>query len=234
MSSVPPLSASQLAALIAAARAEVDINASVLNRAALDEPLNPAQPQETLRTALTDAIERGVTVRVELPSNDAGETLNRLELCSIGVQVKAFPKPSAPSEVALADQGDSFLCADPSLASRAKGIARQFAAAFSEPVLWVPPPTSESVRLWTMPDDGVSPIVDAIDRAQRSIHMEMFDLQDPAVLAALRRAAERGVDVQVLVEPRANNPSVFDQLVKTLTPLGLKVRVLSAELRELN
>ena len=67
------------------------------------------------------------------------------------------------------------------------------------------------------PDDGVMPIVRAIDGAQRSIDMTMYLLTDREVISALERSAGRGVHTRVLLEEHPvgsgpGNRSIYRQL----------------------
>ncbi len=48
----------------------------------------------------------------------------------------------------------------------------------------------------------MAPIVDAINGAQRSVLMEMYLLSDQDVLGALEQAAQRGVDVRVILDSK--------------------------------
>ncbi len=48
--------------------------------------------------------------------------------------------------------------------------------------------------------DG-SPIVDLLNAAQTSIAMELYEMDDPAVIAALRAAMQRGVAVHIVQDP---------------------------------
>lgn len=51
------------------------------------------------------------------------------------------------------------------------------------------------------PGGGVRPLVRAIDRAQRSVFLEIYILSDARIMHALERAAAQGVAVYVLLEP---------------------------------
>jgi len=55
------------------------------------------------------------------------------------------------------------------------------------------------VRLIIEPDDGVTPVVHAIKRAKRSIHIVIFRFDRIEVQKALEAAVVRGVDVQALI-----------------------------------
>jgi cardiolipin synthase len=55
-----------------------------------------------------------------------------------------------------------------------------------------------------MPEDGPGAIVSLIDRARSQLRLKQFKLQSEVVLEALRRAKERGVDVQVMLNPHTS------------------------------
>jgi phosphatidylserine/phosphatidylglycerophosphate/cardiolipin synthase-like enzyme len=58
-----------------------------------------------------------------------------------------------------------------------------------------------SRHLIVLPDDSAQPILDAIGSAQRSLRVKMFLFSDPALLAAVIAAHQRGVKVQVMLNP---------------------------------
>lgn len=55
-------------------------------------------------------------------------------------------------------------------------------------------------QLIVTPQDGHQPFIDAIDGAKSNIKMVMFHLSDPAIATALKRAATRGVKVQLILD----------------------------------
>ncbi len=59
----------------------------------------------------------------------------------------------------------------------------------------------ESLSLIVQPDDGRSPITDALNGAQTSIDLEIYLLTDRDVINALETAVNRGVTVRVMMEP---------------------------------
>lgn len=56
------------------------------------------------------------------------------------------------------------------------------------------------VTVYVEPDAGATPLTQAIASAQRSVWVEVYLLTDSAVIHALEDAANRGVDVRVLLE----------------------------------
>ena len=59
---------------------------------------------------------------------------------------------------------------------------------------------ASSQQLLVMPDDGVAPVLDLIRSARRSIRFKIYLLTHKEVMAELVRAANRGVDVRVIIE----------------------------------
>ena len=75
----------------------------------------------------------------------------------------------------------------------------------------------QGVRVIVEPDAGESPITGAIRGAQKSVWLEMYLLTDRNVISALEEAANRGIDVRVMLEPHpvggGTSPSrTIDQL----------------------
>ena len=68
-------------------------------------------------------------------------------------------------------------------------------------------------RLIVQPDDGVTPVLDLISAAQVSVRIKQFTLTEPALLDEVIRAHQRGLAVQVMLNPhrssgdRANDES---------------------------
>lgn len=72
-------------------------------------------------------------------------------------------------------------------------------------------------RLWVLPDDGMQPLLDLIAAAQSSIRCKIYLFTVAEVQEALIRAANRGVDVRVIIEQNptgdgAENRKTFDRL----------------------
>src|SRR6266852_584547 len=59
----------------------------------------------------------------------------------------------------------------------------------------------QGVQLFVEPDDGEQVITNAIRNAQKSVWLEIYILTDRNVIRALEEAANRGIDVRVMLEP---------------------------------
>src|SRR5947209_7398578 len=75
----------------------------------------------------------------------------------------------------------------------------------------------QGVQVIVEPDAGEHPITDAITSAKKSVWLEIYLLTDRNVMRALEEAANRGVDVRVMLEPHpvggGGSPSrTMDQL----------------------
>lgn len=75
----------------------------------------------------------------------------------------------------------------------------------------------QGVQVFVEPDAGEHPITDAIASAKKSVWLEIYLLTDRNVMRALEEAANRGVDVRVMLEPHpvgggASPARTMDQL----------------------
>jgi phosphatidylserine/phosphatidylglycerophosphate/cardiolipin synthase-like enzyme len=74
-----------------------------------------------------------------------------------------------------------------------------------------------------MPESKVADLVAAIDSASHSIDLEIYQLQDPAIVDALTRAASR-LTLRVMIEPKTVGPTNYDSIAKSLTAAGATVQ----------
>jgi len=83
----------------------------------------------------------------------------------------------------------------------------------------------QGVQVFVEPDDGEQVITNAIGSAQRSIWLEIYILSDRHVIRALEEAANRGLDVRVMLEPHpfggGSSPS---KTLDTLAASGIKTQ----------
>ena len=79
------------------------------------------------------------------------------------------------------------------------------------------------------PDAGDTPIVQAIQGAQHSIELEVYILStsEHHIVNALEDAANRGVNVQVMLEPSVNSSQFIDQL----NSAGVKAKTTNPKFR---
>jgi phosphatidylserine/phosphatidylglycerophosphate/cardiolipin synthase-like enzyme len=52
-----------------------------------------------------------------------------------------------------------------------------------------------------LPDDGIQPVIDAIEAAKINLRIKMFVFSDPVLIAAVVAASKRGVKVKVMLNP---------------------------------
>ncbi len=62
------------------------------------------------------------------------------------------------------------------------------------------PASAASEQLIVLPDDGVDGLIALIDGAQKSVRLKIYLLTNDDIITALASAANRGVDVRVLIE----------------------------------
>ncbi len=83
----------------------------------------------------------------------------------------------------------------------------------------------QGVQAFVEPDDGEQVITNAIGSAQKSIWLEIYILSDRNVIRALEEAANRGLDVRVMLEPHpfggGSSPS---KTLDTLAAAGIKTQ----------
>ena len=86
-------------------------------------------------------------------------------------------------------------------------------------------PGVQGVQVFVEPDDGEQVIMNAIGSAQKSIWLEIYILSDRNVIRALEEAANRGLDVRVMLEPHpvggGTSPS---KTLDTLAASGVKTQ----------
>src|SRR5438067_12992090 len=71
-----------------------------------------------------------------------------------------------------------------------------------------------SRSLLVLPDDSAKPILDAIATAPKALRVKMFVFSDPALLQAVVAARERGVRVQVILNPARNSGEEDDEATR--------------------
>lgn len=82
-----------------------------------------------------------------------------------------------------------------------------------------------ALELLAMPDAGRAPIMQAIDGARDSIRLKIYLITDDAVVEALGRAVQRGVDVRVIIEEEPYGGGETNALAaQALRDAGVDVR----------
>jgi cardiolipin synthase len=90
----------------------------------------------------------------------------------------------------------------------------------------VPAGRTNALQLFIEPEAGTAPILHAINSARQSILLEIYLITDTPVIHALQSAANRGVDVRVLLEPHPYgiSHSSVARVMDELSSAGIAVR----------
>jgi cardiolipin synthase len=81
-----------------------------------------------------------------------------------------------------------------------------------------------SRSLIVLPDDSARPILDAIGAARKSLRIKMFLFSDPVLLEAVIAAHQRGVKVQVMLNPARRGGEPENEATRaTLEAAGIEV-----------
>jgi cardiolipin synthase len=81
----------------------------------------------------------------------------------------------------------------------------------------------QGLQIFVEPDAGESPVTSAIESAKQSVWLEMYILSDSKVIYALEDAANRGVDVRVMLEPHPYGTTPPTETMDKLRAAGVKV-----------
>jgi phosphatidylserine/phosphatidylglycerophosphate/cardiolipin synthase-like enzyme len=83
----------------------------------------------------------------------------------------------------------------------------------------------EARTLFVMPEDGIAPVVNAVERAQSSLDIKMFLFTEPRLVNAVIAAHLRGVKTRVMLNPaRRSGESENAETSKMLTDAGVEVK----------
>ncbi len=87
-------------------------------------------------------------------------------------------------------------------------------------------PGVQGVRVFVEPDAGVTPLLAAIEGANKSVWVEVYLLTDSSIIHALEDTASRGVDVRVLLEthPYGVGSTSPQQTLDELSAAGVKAQ----------
>ncbi|HEX6508051.1 MAG TPA: phospholipase D-like domain-containing protein [Chloroflexota bacterium] len=110
-------------------------------------------------------------------------------------------------------------------------LAAVLYASMSTPATRVSAQTAGSVltvgqyQIFEQPDAHLSPVLQLIRKARKSIRLEVYLLTDRSIVAELQKARQRGVDVRVLLEQRPYGAGRYAQLgYSHLQAAGVPVR----------
>lgn len=87
---------------------------------------------------------------------------------------------------------------------------------------------ASGVSVFVEPDAGEAPLLTAIKGATRSLWVEVYEMTDNTVIGALEDAANRGIDVRVILDPQPFGGVSSQKLVDTLSAAGVKAQAASS------
>ncbi|HEU5227218.1 MAG TPA: phospholipase D-like domain-containing protein [Ktedonobacteraceae bacterium] len=90
-------------------------------------------------------------------------------------------------------------------------------------------PGVQGVKVFVEPDTGDQFIASAITQAQTSVWVEMYLLTDRAIINALEAAAQRSIDVRVMLEAHPYGASGAMQTLDRLRAAGVKAQTASPD-----
>jgi cardiolipin synthase A/B len=80
-------------------------------------------------------------------------------------------------------------------------------------------------KLFVMPEDGIAPVVDAVEEAQSSLDIKMFLFTEPRLVEAVIAAHRRGVKTRVMLNPsRRSGESENAETHRLLIAAGVEVK----------
>jgi cardiolipin synthase A/B len=78
--------------------------------------------------------------------------------------------------------------------------------------------------LVVLPDDSPRPILDAIDKSEKSLRIKMFVFREPHILATVIKAHRRGVKVRIMLNPtRRDGETENEETRRALVKAGVSV-----------
>ena len=84
---------------------------------------------------------------------------------------------------------------------------------------------NEARTLFVMPEDGIAPIVNAVERAQSSLDIKMFLFTEPRLVDAVIAARLRGVKTRVMLNPaRRSGEAENAETQRMLADAGVEVK----------
>lgn len=88
-------------------------------------------------------------------------------------------------------------------------------------------PALQAISMITDPAADYAEIVQAINSAKKSVHLQNFHLTHPDVMAALIQRSKAGVDVQVIVDRSTTNRDKSPNAHKDLSAAGVPIKLSS-------
>lgn len=85
---------------------------------------------------------------------------------------------------------------------------------------------------YAMPEATAAPILNAINSSKKSIDLEIYELSEPSVVAALERAVQRGVHVRVMLESKTVGHTNYPTMSKKLRAAGIDVKPTPAKFHD--
>lgn len=85
--------------------------------------------------------------------------------------------------------------------------------------------STETRTLYVLPDDGIQPLLSALDAARKTVLIKMFLFSEPRLLDAVIAANKRGVKARVMLNPeRKSGQSDNDEAKKKMSDAGVDVK----------
>lgn len=118
------------------------------------------------------------------------------------------------------------------------GGANLFYPPQTTPVATFPTPPAEVISVenqksvFIEPDAGVAPVLDAINSANHSIDLTIYEISDPQIMGALSSAEKRGVVVRVIYNDSfmsSKTQQVNEQAISFLQESGIQARKSSSD-----
>jgi cardiolipin synthase A/B len=211
------LTASDPKVLATCAEATRDLAVVVRDNAAKD-----------LGDAMVAAKARGVRVRAILIRNAYHGTFwmfqQRLE--GFGIPVEVQPTDRVVGVTLVADKTAFVGNAPTSVSAKVTAARAAFEVAWGDapkpsakPALLAP----EQVALLPMPDSGTERLLSVVAASKQSIDLSIYQLAEENMISALIAAADRGVTVRVMLEPKTVGARNFETAAAALTAAKITV-----------
>ncbi|MBI4652662.1 hypothetical protein HY750_00180 [Candidatus Kuenenbacteria bacterium] len=86
-------------------------------------------------------------------------------------------------------------------------------------------PSSAKQILFVLPDEKETPVLKEIEKAQKSIDLEMYLLSNKKIIQALKNAKKRGVEIKIILEKNPYNLEWFNKKIfKELKEIGMQTK----------